>query len=345
MKGVIQVLVICLLLVQLALIPATGAAGFRPPQCTVSTQAVTNVQPLSATFNASVQWSALTGGATTGNIKPVSTTGNYATNYNYSQPAATGYFRYGTSSAALTSSTPQVSVPWGSPTFGSDVVGLFPCKTYYVQAMFIYQIEPIDYDQQPADYLIALFSANGENNMSGLGVGLNRLFTVVQSQIPIETQTTYGNIVSFTTPGCVTNIGSHNASSPGYSYPTMNLASISVQTAALSTTSVTPGEKVDVTATVTNQGTGNGDTKITLYVNGHEVESKGLTIASGQSEPVHFTISRNEPGTYSVQVGGVSAGSFTVDAFNNSMLIYGIIGLFTIAIAAILYLLARKRTA
>jgi hypothetical protein len=67
---------------------------------------------------------------------------------------------------------------------------------------------------------------------------------------------------------------------------------------------------------------------------------------SGQTAPLHFYLSRNEPGTYSVTVGGVSAGSFTVDTFaNNDFLIYGIIALFTIGIAAIIYMVTRKRTA
>jgi hypothetical protein len=54
----------------------------------------------------------------------------------------------------------------------------------------------------------------------------------------------------------------------------------------------------------------------------------------------------NEPGTYTVQVGSVPAGSFTVDAFaNNDFLIYGLIALFTIGIAVVIYMVTRKRMA
>jgi uncharacterized membrane protein len=124
------------------------------------------------------------------------------------------------------------------------------------------------------------------------------------------------------------------------------MSNIVVQSAAIATPKATPGEKVDVTASVTNKGSSNGDAKVTLYVNGQEVESQGITLSSGQTAPLHFYLSRNEPGTYSVTVSGVSAGSFTVDTFaNNDALIYGIIALLTLGIAGILYLVTRKRTA
>ena len=124
------------------------------------------------------------------------------------------------------------------------------------------------------------------------------------------------------------------------------MANIIVQSAAISTPKVAPGEKVDITASVANRGDSNGDTKVTLYVNGQEVESQGITLSSGQTAPLHFYVSRNEPGTYSVYVGGVSAGNFTVDLFtNNDLLIYGAIALLTLGIAGALYLVTRKRAA
>jgi hypothetical protein len=44
-------------------------------------------------------------------------------------------------------------------------------------------------------------------------------------------------------------------------------------------------------------------------------------------------------------VGGVSAGSFTVDTFNNNdILIYAVIALFTLGIAGALFMLTRKRS-
>ena len=124
------------------------------------------------------------------------------------------------------------------------------------------------------------------------------------------------------------------------------MANIMVQSAAISTPKVAPGEKVDITASVANRGSSNGDARVTLYVNGQEVESQGITLSSGQTAPLHFYVSRNEPGTYSVYVGGVSAGSFTVDVFtNNDILIYGAIALLTLGIAGVLFMITRRRTA
>ena len=76
------------------------------------------------------------------------------------------------------------------------------------------------------------------------------------------------------------------------------------------------------------------------------MESRGVAVASGQTTPVNFQVSRNEPGTYTVHIDSVPAGSFTVDTFaNNEILIYGIIALFVLGIAGMLYFIMRRRTA
>ena len=81
-----------------------------------------------------------------------------------------------------------------------------------------------------------------------------------------------------------------------------------------------------------------------MYVNGQEVESKGVTLASGETQPVYFTLSPNEPGPYTVYVNNVSAGKFEVDMFaNNDILIYSIIAIFVVGIMGVLYLIVRKR--
>ncbi len=124
------------------------------------------------------------------------------------------------------------------------------------------------------------------------------------------------------------------------------MSNVIVQSAGVGAPKVSPGQTVDVSASVVNKGTVNGDARVTLYVNGEAVESRGVTVASGQTAPVNFQVSRNEPGTYSVYVNGVSAGSFTVDIFSgNDILLYGVIVLFTLGIAGTLYLLVRKRHA
>ena len=67
-----------------------------------------------------------------------------------------------------------------------------------------------------------------------------------------------------------------------------------------------------MTANIANRGTVNGSTRLKLYVNGEEDSSQGVTVESGGNRPVYFTVSRSQPGTYDVYVGGVEAGSFVV---------------------------------
>ena len=126
----------------------------------------------------------------------------------------------------------------------------------------------------------------------------------------------------------------------------VQMSNIVVQSASVLSATAAPGQEVNVSASVANKGTANGDAKITLYINGEEVESRGVAVASGQTAPVNFQVSRSEPGTYTVSVGNVPAGSFTVDAFaNNDILIYGIIALFALGIAGAMYFILRKRRA
>ena len=89
-----------------------------------------------------------------------------------------------------------------------------------------------------------------------------------------------------------------------------------------SATKVTPGTPVTVTANVANTGTGNGASVIKVYVNGAEEARQGVTVNSGGTSQVSFDISRSDPGTYTVYVGGTQAGSFTVDQFTPDTILY-----------------------
>jgi uncharacterized membrane protein len=185
--------------------------------------------------------------------------------------------------------------------------------------------------------------------MHGLGIGLG--FSPSVKHVNVDGhEVFYGTEISFTTTGCRVRVPGQGATGGSTGSVTSQnpaqMANIIVQSAAIATPKVAPGEKVDITASVANRGDSNGDTRVTLYVNGQEVESQGITLSSGQTAPLHFYVSRNEPGTYSVYVGGVSAGNFTVDLFtNNDLLIYGAIALLTLGIAGALYLVTRKRAA
>jgi len=93
----------------------------------------------------------------------------------------------------------------------------------------------------------------------------------------------------------------------------VQLANIQVKSASLSASKVSTGTPVVVTASVTNRGTANGSSLIKLYVNGEEEASQGITLKSGDAQSIYFTISRNQPGTYTVYVNNTQAGSFVIE--------------------------------
>jgi hypothetical protein len=337
MKRIVPALALLFLIISLCALPIAVNANFGFGAPTVVTLPATNVTTFSATLNGNATFPIPSGHAH--GITPASDTSGWDYAPVVTTPLA--YFRYGTSPSSLTSSTPPMNIPFNQATnvFTADIVGLLPCTTYYAQAS-VAAPNLANYYPGPSGFMTALLPSN----LSGLGIGLNQIYGRGADFVNGGTSTFAGNIISFTTPGCSTPTVQHGTGSMGFG-GTASIANITVQTAAISSTRVGPGEQVDITATVSNKGASNGATKVTLYINGQEVESRGITVASGQSQPVHFFVTQNDPGTYSVQVGGVSAGSFTVDTFNNNdILIYAVIALFTLGIAGTLFMLTRKRS-
>ena len=80
---------------------------------------------------------------------------------------------------------------------------------------------------------------------------------------------------------------------------------------SISPSEVNIGKSVSISVLLTNEGEEKGSYLVTLKINGVEEETKERTLAGGASETVVFNTSRNEVGTYSVDVNGLS-GSFTV---------------------------------
>jgi hypothetical protein len=336
-KRLLSILVLSLVLVQL-LLPSVVNGTYSTPL--ITTLPATEVAANAATLNATA---ILLTGNDGNNLIYVSDTYEFSGTY-----TNTIYFQYGTVPGVYTHTTTPVPMS-SSNTVSTRVTGLNPCTRYYARAVLTY-IEPAKYHSEPHNFLFSFLSGGPlHTGMHGLGVGLG--FTPAGKHLNLPpVSNIYGNIITFTTTGCQIGVlgggSTGNTNSSQTTTSTIPMANIIVQSAVISTPKVAPGEKVDVTASVTNEGGSNGDAKVTLYVNGQEVESQGVTLSSGQTSPLHFFVSRNEPGTYTVTVGGVSAGSFTVDVFtNNDFLIYGIIALLTLGVAGTLYLVTRKRSA
>lgn len=89
---------------------------------------------------------------------------------------------------------------------------------------------------------------------------------------------------------------------------------ISVSNADLGRSTIAVGDTVEVSATVTNDGSGQGTYTAKLTVGGEVVKTKQVTVAAGESKTVTFSYTPSETGEYSVAVGDVSAGTLTVTA-------------------------------
>jgi hypothetical protein len=228
-----------------------------------------------------------------------------------------GHFDYGTSPGQYTEQTGDQNASADSPDYSADIT-LLPCQLYYVRA-----------------HITCVLPQGGF-------------------------QECFGNEIMISTMFCCPPVITHGSSSVGTGTPGGSGAQPSsilgirpylpplfeVQSATVAAAKAAPGEMVEVTAMVTNKGGSNGTSKIILYVNGQEADSKGIALSGGQSAPISFKVSRNDPGTYQVHVNSVAAGSFTVDLFNSSdMLIYGSIALFVIGMVGLLYYILKRRTA
>jgi len=80
----------------------------------------------------------------------------------------------------------------------------------------------------------------------------------------------------------------------------------------ISPAKVNIGESVTISATITNVGDLTDTYKVTLTIDDAVVEEKEITLARGASREVVFHTAKDTPGTYTVNVNGLS-GSFAVE--------------------------------
>jgi len=340
MKKIFGASVLLLLILQICLFPSSVHGTLQCP--TVITLPATNISDTSATLNGSVAMPVLTSLPAPNRI--ILTSFKYAAVDDWMQVAVDDgiqvyvSFQYGTVVGDYAHETPGVLMG-GPGNFQAVINDLTPCTRHYARAKVHTVFVPVRFDTY-------------QNGTQGAGVGIDpyHVRQFLENGF-IGCPDSYGEVIAFDTTGCNETVitGTHQSGGMtgfGTTAPPSNPPIVGVSSATVAATRVTPGEKVDVSATISNKGGSSGTSKVTLFINGSEEESKGVTLASGESATVHFSVSRSDPGTYTVNVNNIPAGSFTVDQFkNNDALIYGVIALFIIGIAGILYLLIRKRTA
>ena len=89
------------------------------------------------------------------------------------------------------------------------------------------------------------------------------------------------------------------------------------------------GKDVTITLDASNTGKAEGEYNVDLLINGNLTESKTVTLAVDESTTIEFTVAKDEPGTYLVEVNGLS-GTFEVLEKTGSVALYvlGILGVF-----------------
>jgi len=90
-------------------------------------------------------------------------------------------------------------------------------------------------------------------------------------------------------------------------------AAFSVSNLSITPLEVKPKEAVAITVSVANTGGTQGSYTVVLKINGVKEAEKSVTVAVGKSQDVTFSVTKEEAGSYSVAVDGLT-GSFTVAA-------------------------------
>jgi len=108
-------------------------------------------------------------------------------------------------------------------------------------------------------------------------------------------------------------------------------------------------QPVTITTNVVNSGSQTGSTRIALKINGQIEQTKLVTVGPGGSRPVKFTVTKAEPGTYTVIIGNQrasflvaedTAGGTSVDGGTIVMILLGFL---VVAIFIVVMLSFRRR--
>jgi len=123
-------------------------------------------------------------------------------------------------------------------------------------------------------------------------------------------------------------------------------AAFSVSYLSVSQLEVEPGETVTITVFVANTGGESGSYTAVLKIDGVKEAEETVTIAAGESQDVSFSVTKEEVGSYTVTVDGLS-GSFTVVALVkppgiNWAMIGGIIG-GVVVVGLLIFFVLRRR--
>lgn len=107
-------------------------------------------------------------------------------------------------------------------------------------------------------------------------------------------------------------------------------------------TEVETGEEVTISVEVTNIGGREGRHTVSLRVNQVLEQTKQITLVPGQTEVVTFTVTKDKPGSYTVEVNGLTKG-FTMVAPSWLSKCWWITMAVLVAIGLLIYFLSRRK--
>jgi hypothetical protein len=88
-------------------------------------------------------------------------------------------------------------------------------------------------------------------------------------------------------------------------------AQMSVQYLSINPQQASANQPVTISTNVVNTGGEAGNLNVALKINGQVEQTKMVSVGPHGAQPVKFTVTRTQPGTYTVDIGG-QKGSFTI---------------------------------
>jgi hypothetical protein len=122
----------------------------------------------------------------------------------------------------------------------------------------------------------------------------------------------------------------------------LNPSNISLQYMSITPQQTSAGQPVTITTNVVNTGDEAGNYNVTLRINGQVEESKMVSVGPHSTQPVKFTVTKDQPGTYNVEILDKS-GSFiilgaagTTGSSTGGLIVLALIGVLVIATLVVL---------
>jgi hypothetical protein len=169
-------------------------------------------------------------------------------------------------------------------------------------------------------------------------------------------QTVCPTCPSSTLPGVIgqpTGIGQQP--SRGWPKPPQILSLTNAQFLNVWPRQTSAGQPVTITTNVANNGTDIGNYTVNLKINGQVEQTKTVSVGPGSTYPVKFTVTKDQPGTYSVNIDGqrdsfiilgtedASTGDDTTGSHTSGVMIAIVAGAVVIIITSVLLMFIFRR--